>query len=519
MRTHYIRSVIPLLCAHEELSSLRELLSFSSLHDLAECDDAYRVSLAVPVLVSDGLIGRATGAISRLAKTPEHDWLNTECVRFGVTEVQRLEAEGSVALEESEKFRYVFIKLLASFRGQWFSRAHDREFIISMLAILQDIDRYTDYHQRDVIRAAIRHFGLCRDFWQQFELKKLHVDHPEFQRAHVVWMTLLEALGTPCQVTSEQLRTLRRSLAYFHSHNNYEVMFFARELMVHRLAASNEELNDLDRDLIDWILTENPAEGIRIAAFPFAGKNKLLDHLPEIANDLNYNLRQLTANKEHPAGIVNRMQSLAAVALQRAKDAGSNADNVVLTAALREVERHALQLGNWAGMFLGADLLASAWMLAYSRGLDCDRFTSLWLTMARRVLQEVDGNHFLPAPITAGLNRLSSLKKDVLACGLMVDLRKDFAAKFGEKYQSLFVPPVSPVMTSENLGWPQDTLVVIYSCRRNLNTRVLAIRDTWINDLKQWRIPDAVLVGGGDDTLADDILALDVSGTNRHRSQ
>ena len=372
VRTHYIRSVIPLLCAHEELSSLRELLSFSSLHHLAECDDAYRVSLAVPVPVSDGLIGRATGAISRLAKTPEHDWLNTECVRFAVTEVQRLEAEGSVALEESEKFRYAFIELLASFRGQWFSRAHDREFIISMLAILQDIDRYTDYHQRDVIGAAIRHFGLCRDFWQQFELKKLHVDHLEFQRAHVVWMTLLEALGTPCQVTSEQLRTLRRSLAYFHSHNNYEVMFFARELMVHRLTASNEELNDLDRDLIDWIVTENPAEGIRIAAFPFAGKNQLLDHLPEIANDLNYNLRQLTANKEHPGGIVNRMQSLAAVALQRAKDAGSNADNVVLTAALREVERHALQLGNWAGMFLGADLLASAWTLAYSRGLDCD---------------------------------------------------------------------------------------------------------------------------------------------------
>ena len=78
--------------------------------------------------------------------------------------------------------------------------------------------------------------------------------------------------------------------------------------------------------------------------------------------------------------------------------------------------------------------------------------------MARRVLQEVDGNHFLPAPITAGLNRLSSLKKDVLACGLMVDLRKDFAAKFGEKYQSLFVPPVSPVMTSENLGWPQSII-------------------------------------------------------------
>ena len=151
--------------------------------------------------------------------------------------------------------------------------------------------------------------------------------------------------------------------------------------MVHRLTASNEELNDLDRDLIDWIVTENPAEGIRIAAFPFAGKNQLLGHLPEIANDLNYNLRQLTANKEHPAGIVNRMQSLAAVALQRAKDAGSHADNVVRTAALREVERHALQLGNWAGMFLGADLLASAWTLAYSRGLDCDRFTSLWLTM------------------------------------------------------------------------------------------------------------------------------------------
>jgi hypothetical protein len=66
------------------------------------------------------------------------------------------------------------------------------------------------------------------------------------------------------------------------------------------------------------------------------------------------------------------------------------------------------------------------------------------------------------------------------------------------------------VLGNEDVG-PFDTLVVIYSCRKYLDTRVDAIRKTWVNDLRKKGIPYVVLVGDGDDRLHGDVLALDVS--------
>jgi glycosyltransferase involved in cell wall biosynthesis len=46
-----------------------------------------------------------------------------------------------------------------------------------------------------------------------------------------------------------------------------------------------------------------------------------------------------------------------------------------------------------------------------------------------------------------------------------------------------------------------------------LDTRIKAIRETWIKDLKARNIPYVILVGDGDDTIQGDVLALDVSDT------
>jgi hypothetical protein len=57
-----------------------------------------------------------------------------------------------------------------------------------------------------------------------------------------------------------------------------------------------------------------------------------------------------------------------------------------------------------------------------------------------------------------------------------------------------------------------DVLVVVYSCRANLDTRVAAIRRTWMRELRAAGIACVVLVGGAQvDRLQGDVLELAVS--------
>ena len=75
----------------------------------------------------------------------------------------------------------------------------------------------------------------------------------------------------------------------------------------------------------------------------------------------------------------------------------------------------------------------------------------------------------------------------------------------------LFERQTPPRFNGHGQGFEADTLVVIYSCRKNTDTRIDAIRRTWVQDLVARGIPYLFLVGDGDDSIDGDVLALDVS--------
>jgi glycosyl transferase family 2/galactosyltransferase len=54
-----------------------------------------------------------------------------------------------------------------------------------------------------------------------------------------------------------------------------------------------------------------------------------------------------------------------------------------------------------------------------------------------------------------------------------------------------------------------DTLVTVFSCHPNLDTRVKAMRAGWLGDLARLGIPYVVVVGDGDGQLTGDVLHLD----------
>ncbi|MCC5999678.1 MAG: glycosyltransferase family 2 protein [Pararhodobacter sp.] len=53
-----------------------------------------------------------------------------------------------------------------------------------------------------------------------------------------------------------------------------------------------------------------------------------------------------------------------------------------------------------------------------------------------------------------------------------------------------------------------DTLVCVYSCRANLDTRIQALRRTWLADLQAMGVPFLVFVGDGNGECRDDVVYL-----------
>jgi hypothetical protein len=69
------------------------------------------------------------------------------------------------------------------------------------------------------------------------------------------------------------------------------------------------------------------------------------------------------------------------------------------------------------------------------------------------------------------------------------------------------LPPPVPLPPGTNPLF--DTLVVVFSCRPNLETRIPAMRAGWLAGLKAWGVPYLVIVGGADAPRQDgDVLHL-----------
>jgi len=509
VRENYLFSVVPLLCRSGEFSALRELLDFSRLTDFEGSYDLWQMSLAPPALVADRKVEQATALFWRIANHLDRGWLNTECVRFTLEEALRLESEGAIEPIVAEKLRYSFIGLLDSFNGEWFSRLHDQELIDAMLSLLAGIGNYTDHQRKDVIDAAIRVYGLNPTFWSRLAVRE--IDHSaELERAFRSWESLSDALTDRARLLAERLPAILLALEYFQRHGNPEAVVLLREVVANALPELNKTLTPTGRRLIERLLESRPEEALRIAAAPLETENQLPHHFTEAGRDLPATLRRHT---HHACSAVFRLQEEAAELLNEAKRLA--AENLVheLPATLNKLEVKATLLGNWGGLFLGVALLAQGYRTARSAGISVQNQLLMRLAeMTRKAIAETAPNGHLPVPVQAALAQLGVLPEDFLLKGYLQEMRALIQQKFGDECDDLFERSADAcVLEIAGQAWPADVLVVIYSCRKYLDTRVAAIRATWVQELKARGISYVILVGDGDDTLRDDVLALAVS--------
>jgi hypothetical protein len=516
VRDSYLDSVIPTLCKYNVYARLRDVADIQRWHRYDHATDAWNLTLALPALMVSGHLDRATNLLWKLAKNIKSGWINTECIHFAVRELHRRERADEVDFKAAERFRYAVIGVLDAFRNEWFSRLHDLELVRAAVALLSPWATCTDYFRRDLVKSLIRTYGLVPDFWRLLQDHELppHPEHTDLALARSRWIAMRQAIDSPGPL-AQKLDSLVEPIRYFRRMGNPEANIVLREIVTNALPDLNAELTPGGRELIAMLL-EDPTEGVRLAAFPLAEANRLQDEFPEMKEQLRQTIQALSSR---PSSMFFEAQRAAATLVQATVEptALSNPEN--MRRAVDALQAHVVTLSDWQNGFLGADLLAYCCECRLNNNLPLEVTLLVLEKLTNKAIEETKADYFLPPPVQAALTRLSQRRESRLLRAFLADIKATIKAKFGDRHDDIFQIPDAVQYPLPDSGYPRDTLIVIYSCRKYLDTRIAAIRATWAQDLKARGIPYLFLVGDGDDTIDGDVLALAVSDRYEHLPQ
>jgi glycosyltransferase involved in cell wall biosynthesis len=497
---HFWFAIVPNLCATDELPALRDVLPLSDWFHHENGKEAWALSTVVALLVADGQVGRGTDALYRLCQHAG-GWINTACIGFAARQVERLAAQRQLAEGEAERFRYAVLELLDTFKGEWFSRLHDRHLMEAMVLLLGRRHLMADYLAADVVKAAVRHYGLSPAFWREWALHGPVDAEPEplLFLAQQHFALLAAATAEPSRADAELAR-IHAALDFFRAHRNPEAVMWMRELAAHALrAGGTAQAADVFR-LLAMLVAREPKDAVRIAAFPGRVPPGGLSALGLPPASLTNLLREM---RPQPRSMLHGAQQEACrLLMARTPDDPQRQDAMIQLADA---------LGEARSNHLGADLLA---MLAARRGgRMADAVVSRFETDLQRLLAE-EGQAHLPAPVLAGLARLARVATgtgDVWLAETVRGMLAAVAARFGTLHDGAVGAPAQPALPVTETALAGDVLVCLYSCNKYLDTRVAAIRETWMKDLAAVGARCIVVVGDGDDRLDGDVLRLAVS--------
>jgi hypothetical protein len=322
----------------------------------------------------------------------------------------------------------------------------------------------------------------------------------------MLWLRLYEVLENR-QALYDQLDQLLPSLRYFQAMGNFETVIFIREIAMNSIIQLNGNPTPTVQMLIGMLLKDVP-ESLRLGTFPLNISAEMQSNFPECSSLLLQTLRTLSPN---PGSAFYQAQTEAGQIILDAVQASLDNDRQALSDGLKKLRHHAAILNNWPSQYLSVDLLLFVYELGRPAGLARDIDLHKITENICKIMTEMKPGWLLPAPVQAALFRLHQYKDDVVIRAFLGDIQNRIQDKFEDTYDFLFEAPPAQVLAPSNVGFPTDTLVVIYSCRKYLNSRIPAIRNTWVQDLNARNIPYLVLVGDGDDTISGDVLALNVS--------
>jgi len=494
----FLWSVIPYFCGRGLYAPLRPHLDVGRLRALVACESAWELSLLLPEAVASADFALATAAMKKIA-AGSTGWLNTECVASAVRDT--MVAIGTSPLRDAAAAALLdaFLDLLRRLSDEaYWSRLQDVQLMTALLSLLSDVASIDEPLAARAEGLAVRCYALVPDFWRAADAIARPVGGwpPLMRQARSRFECVGRALARRHPGSGDEIVELAQAIAWLRAATNVDADLFARELsMAETLRPASGQalpaaplLLHTDNDLLR--LATHPAAAGEV---PPRMELTLLDEIRRLADVPAVSLRPVVAE------LVRRCLGA------KPGDSPVGADE---RAALRSLSQRAHH-------YLGVRLACADWLRcrhqldAAQRAERLIELRELWVNAFEACLELPQP----PAALTASVSLLdaaSAAQADDALGRVVAEWRGLLHRRYGDRAGlALASACVSPALGSGESG--HSTLVAIYSCRRNLPTRVQAIRDTWARDLTALGIPWIVVVGDGDGQLQGDVLGLDVS--------
>jgi hypothetical protein len=488
----FLWSVLPFFCGRGLYTALRPRLDGARLRALAGSHSAYELTLMLPEAAASGDLRWAQSAMQGLAQA-QGGWLNTECIEQAVCLV--LQASDPRRLQQTEvvDFLSAFFSFLETQGdlGYW-SRLHDGHAMGALVAVLQAQAMLSPGSSGWAVDVVVRRYALVPDFWRRLDRCEPPASgwDERVQDARQDFAAV-ERLLSPAGRADAALREAGLgALARLRAAGNLDAEVIARELAMGSARSGNAGVGPAGSASL---LTQGASDLIRLAAHPLSTSFGL----PARAG-LAQELRALSGIPP-----VTRRASVATLVRQ------------CLGAGTEPPPSQALvpvSMGD--NRYVGVRLLCGAWLGRHGQSAEGPaaqaqlvELRDLWFGAFDEAVHEAHP----PAALSASFSQLAASPAAARSEGVaqvVAEMRRAMKARYGAVAALAEAGACEQPRLAAGTGG-HSTMVAIYSCVRNLPTRVQAIRDTWARDLTARGIPWVVVVGDGDGQLRDDVLHLD----------
>jgi hypothetical protein len=433
---------------------------------------------------------------------PNGDWLHTECIHFACSHSFTLIDRGLIMKEDHTLISYGFLALLKSLQLDDFTRLHEHLLIDTLVQYLLRIDDAPSWLQRDLVAEAIEYYGLNPYFWKSVEssMDSSVWSDCDFTEAHRCWQAIKKELNTE----DMKLSNASAPLTFFVDHNNQEAHHFMRVACIYELEKSDSDTMAINATT-NRLAQKNPLERLRISANPSAWDFTF----PR--NEPNKQVWEHIRREAGDANVSYYVQRQAAHCLENITLA-CNADDIC------SIESECIKLIDLSQCiskpqhsYIGIYLCVFAMVRLLPKTYDASHLLDFVIDGLIHAADHTYAGDIMSPPLQSALVMIgqSNLVKDRKLRCLSAKLIDTCETIISETIRQ---DPKSPLVADISC-FHGDTIVVIYSCQKYLTSRVQAIRDTWLRDIKARGIPYIILVGDGDDRLHGDILKLKVLDT------
>ena len=490
-------------CIHDEMHGLARLRRAFGRPALPQpsSTDPYAASAMLPFYFAEGRFKEVVLALKALV-APTESWILTPAIGWVASQVA-VSAPDIDGQYPSFGQRGAIIKLIqdwiAGRAPDYWERTQCLRLIQGMVALLSQASSLTQRERLELTWLLLQVYALSPSFWQEVAASQRQQSWAlpvRLQKARDGFLALEAAMRSGPATTPEARADIHRQLGFFQHLGIVDFLRFRRDLLgPSGVPVAPGALPDPDQSLKAGV---DPEEAVlRHLSFPRV--ETLPDEdAPILANAVRRGVER--AYLRVPVGAFRTMQSDAlanASALLRAPD----------KTGLDHLERQLVPLISAEARFLGLTLGLSLvkGLLMQDRGAEAMRLTQYCLTVSEATTEAWE--HDILAKVFAPAQALWALQHafpdhEVTAravAGLAMRVMpqaavptEDRAADIAETANPLF-----------------DTVVCLYTCQANLQTRVAAIRESWMQALQDLGVRCLIFVGGGDGRRDGDVVYLD----------